>query len=404
MKSKRLILFFLLLSALLPPIYAADYGEDEPYLGQVVDDYINADNVTVAYKVINNLTLDCMELNYTWIEGTVFQNFSNYVEVDELNDMTVTDYTITVIDQPKNRDGHVYKDFGVNYFSGDYEFQIGLKLIAGDPLVSVYDWFACVSNEIGDYQEVSNFQGLYLRRAGSAPLYRLGITSKVGGVGAFDYYAISLNTMYYVNFSRIGTDLYGHIHSDEARTNLLHTLHLSSVETNAWRYIYGVMARDAPSGSAEISTYCEKLDIGGVVIEGYESGYYYTAEILVNDTGLVFMYNATIEENTGIEAEFSSDNSTWVDHNNEAGSDTLIIGFESLDLRDLNTTSLYMRFNMTTDGIDTPRIYQVRYVTITNVTIGDDGETVYVDTLFPGLAIGISLLIIAVIYVTEKRR
>ena len=54
-------------------VAAADYGEDETYLGQIVDDYENEDNVSAAYNVINNETLDCMELYFKGVGVTIFK-------------------------------------------------------------------------------------------------------------------------------------------------------------------------------------------------------------------------------------------------------------------------------------------------------------------------------------------
>jgi len=118
------------------------------------------------------------------------------------------------------------------------------------------------------------------------------------------------------------------------------------------------------------------LDLGTGLDQGYSDGEYYTEEMLEGDTGLVLMYNVSIPEDTGITIEFAEDNSTWVNHNGQAGYDTLIAGFESLDLRDLNTTSLYMRLNMTTTDIErTPRVHQLSLVTIADVILGE-GDTI----------------------------
>jgi len=406
LKSKRIILFFLLLSALLPPTYAADYGEDEDYLGQVVDDYETNDNVTAVYNVIHNATLDCMELVYGASEDMILQNFLVYTEVDELNGIVVNDYDIDAILQ-RNKNRYVYYDFGVDYFGS---FKVYGKF-RQDYHNSDGAWgiFSMFSNFVGNEQEHRDNNEEYLgwNIGGSAGNFKLFEYTGAGFFGTANKPMVD-DTYFWFKMEKIGDVGYIDVYTTEA---------LRDAEGNGnwydddmtlqsdynFRYFYVCNSHD-DGQTQEMNMELYDFYLNGTLARYESSGHYYTVESLKGDVGLVLMYNDTIPANTGITAEFSADNSTWVDHDNLPGSDTLIAGFESLDLRDLNTTSLYIRFNMTSStGVNTPRIHQIRIVTITNVTIGN-GETVYVDTLFPGLAIGISLLIIAVIYLIEKRR
>jgi len=50
-------------------------------LDEVVDDYENETRVSFTYRIIQNATLDVMELN--WTTGVVgYGNFTNYIEFD----------------------------------------------------------------------------------------------------------------------------------------------------------------------------------------------------------------------------------------------------------------------------------------------------------------------------------
>jgi len=108
-------------------------------------------------------------------------------------------------------------------------------------------------------------------------------------------------------------------------------------------------------------------DIEDVYTGGYESeGFFYTTEVLngISGSSQVLLTNSTLNGGT-LSVAFSSDNETWVDHNNETGYDSLLGGFESFDLRDLDFTTMYMRYNFTRGGVDlTPRLYQIRLITI----------------------------------------
>ncbi|GAH37116.1 unnamed protein product, partial [marine sediment metagenome] len=67
----------------------------------------------------------------------------------------------------------------------------------------------------------------------------------------------------------------------------------------------------------------------------YEAdGYFYTIEVVSDIRSLsILMTNSTLDAGD-ISVQFSDDNITWVDHNNQPGQDYLIDGYESLDLRD----------------------------------------------------------------------
>ena len=170
-----------------------------------------------------------------------------------------------------------------------------------------------------------------------------------------------------------------------------------TVETTKFRYVYGAFSYNTGLDVAHTG-FNEYLWIGSYGNVYDESGTYYTVNVLGGDPAIAILYNLTIPAGCGATMEFSTDNVTWVDHNNQAGFDTLIAGYEALDLRDVYNGTTYRRVNMTSNGEFTPRMYQERFVTVTTIIpSGGDG-------LFPGLAIGISLLIIGAIYALEKRR
>lgn len=132
---------------------------------------------------------------------------------------------------------------------------------------------------------------------------------------------------------------------------------------------------------------------------GYSNdGHFYTTDVLSNiANSIVLLTNTTIPENDIVTVEFSSDNVTWVDHNGDPGSDTLVSGNESLDLRDLSYSNLYSRFNLTDGGADsTPRLYQIRVIT-------DEAVSGAEDRFILGLVIGIALLFCLFVYIQTRR-
>lgn len=95
-----------------------------------------------------------------------------------------------------------------------------------------------------------------------------------------------------------------------------------------------------------------------------KAGHFYTINVLSheNGTALILLTNTTLSGGS-IKVQFSNDNFTWVNHNNHKGFDKLGDGFDSIDLRDLNFTSLYLRYDFKRGkGKMTPRLYQTRII------------------------------------------
>jgi len=407
LKAKRTILFFLLLSALIPPVYSAEYGEDEDYLGQVVDDYENAANIAAMTNTIHNETLDCMELLWSSVEGMIIENFTLYDEVDPNSRISRTSSTKIVVNGLKRGDGDSYvrEDYGAGYFGLDF----------------TYYWvFNVTSAEAGDADSRTWLRLWAVTTAGlptDAGARILLNLDQVGaddtlftlelyirnGVGSVDNdVSINLNvgTQYFMKLDRDGDDVNCEIRTGSLEGTLIDTLLASVVDyDDTFRYIYFPMRKNSVADVDDwISGDFEHL-WNGSYIGGYaSSGSYYTFNVLDDDPAIAILYNLTIPDDCGATMEFSTDNVTWVDHNNEAGSDTLIAGYEALDLRDIYNGTTYRRVNMTSDGSDTPRMWQERFVTVTTIIPSEGGG------LFPGLAIGISLLIVGAVYALEKRR
>lgn len=350
--------------------------------------------------MVNNETLDCMELNFT--TGI---DFLDYIEVDSANDITVLAKKIDWVTMRRDADAYVYRDYGVDHF-GDFEHNFTLVFtdIEAGGAVSrdVMDVYR-IGNGYGsmtDYHVMnSNYLRLLVKQTTSVDdKFNLRLHQVTGGVSDFaDNSAIYNVRTLYVSVIRVGSDVDCYLYSDSDRNNLLEVLTSGASGSNtAYRYLQPITSRDQGTDPADHSTGYVEWDFDF----GYaESGYYYTVEMIEGDLALAVLYNVTIPEDTTVTMEFSKDNNTWVDHNDVVGHDILTEGHEALDLRDLNTTSLYQRVNMTSDGSNTPRFLQNRIVTTTTQPTEGDG-----DSLFPGLAIGISLLIIASAYIIEKRR
>ena len=387
-------------------VAASEYGEDEAYLGQIVDDYENDDNIAAAFNVIHNETLDCMELNFTF--GVSARDYTSFVEVDvPANRITFPNTTCVRHVSSRSEITYLYEDSGVDaWYEYDVYFDVFIdseqRYARGIPFM--------ISNNIGN--QAAHYSGFWhhnvvwiYRSSATASNRYIALTWYGGGAPPLSGTQFKLNypldQWLYFRVRQNSTHLACWIYNDVEMSSRWAYFELS-VEPKGFRYVYGVSGY-TPGAAAYIDYYVKNFTTGGS--GGYvEDGHYYTVEMLEGDTALSLMYNVTIPEDTGMTMEFSEDNVTWVNHNDQAGSDTLITGFESLDLRDLNTSTIYSRVNMTSNGLDTARIYQLRLVTITDVELGDgEGAAArpegWVLTIMI-VAVGLTLIILG----TRRRR
>jgi len=182
------------------------------------------------------------------------EDFTTYTEVDEGDDITVTEHKCDVSTMIRNVTSYVRKDYGVDHF-GDFEHLLDIYVSAGDTNSLGLCW--SMSNGNNTYQSQSAAHDgffIYLNEASGSLI--IGLVE--AGV-AEDSYTGSFSTPYYLTVKRVGTTLTCKIYSDAARTNLLDTLTLI-VQTTKYRYIAAIGSRQA-AGTAAITYYSENLDL-----------------------------------------------------------------------------------------------------------------------------------------------
>jgi len=393
LKAKRIILFFLLLSVLIPQVRAANFGEDDLYLGQVIDDYKNDDYLNITSNMIRNPTLECMELEkngYIVNWGSMFleEDFEAFSTGWTLGFGSLG--TITKSNTQKHGGSWSSKIYAPNPTSYCYGYR-GISETTGDSITEFWIWVD--SSVEPDYEHVI---GLYDISRG-AYVYEVRL----------DYH----DEGYYIqnDVSNVGTDV-SEISAGEWVSIIIF---FDDVINKLHYYINGfymgvfdpnddvgdgdrVYIGDTWGGGWRGYYYLDDLLIGeGSIIDRYfSSGYYTTIDMLNGDYGIALLYNATIPGGTGMTVEFWN-GSAWVDHNNEPGSDSCVDGYEAFDIRDIYPSTGIVRVNQT-GGVNTPLMNQLRWITVTTITAAGG--------LFPGLGIGISLLIVGAIYALEKRR
>lgn len=377
------IFVFLLLESAI--IYGeTSYGENDTYLGQIVDNYFNDSYVSFMSNVQNNITLNCMELKYLGLEGSIYEDFTEYTVVDEDNDFTIIERKITWSSLRRDASSWIVYDFGENYFT-DFQINFTIKfsdIEAGDGSVRDINCVMFLSDFAGTFadqlvdgdmltvmpRQITLLDNIYIYQIKQIENGEVTVTKNgINQWGLVKHYCI---------FERIGTTITIRVYSDEARTNLIDTV-TETGESGGYRYFSGLVGYETITGDPadHSSGYVTNVTFRSG-INYPSSGYYTTIDYLNGDRALALLYDAQIVENTNMTLEFSLDNGiTWLNHNNVSTYDELINGYESLNLIDLNATHIIKRVNMSSDTSNTPRMNQFRYVTIIGeVENGGDGE------------------------------
>lgn len=182
-------------------------------------------------------------------------DFTSYTETDPNGRITVTADEIAFAGLTRNEDAHVYKDFGVAYFSGDFNIDFEFRRTALNTGIAV---ICGLTNDVDDFRALitggKDYQGVHLSEAGDVAMGELD-----GGTPYFDGYAVSNGTTYYCTFVRdesIGSygRLYLYIYSDAARTTLLDTLQVDlHTSKKDFRYLFFLDTYNDGQGAFTIS-------------------------------------------------------------------------------------------------------------------------------------------------------
>jgi len=424
MRVKNTIIFFLILSFLMPQAYAADYGEDNAALGQVTDDFEDDDLINTFEDTIRNESLECVELNVSALNWFVYpdiqwreHDYTGAASVCQMDYQLLlggTYFRYSSYSTAQRGMGWTWITVNRDWMDGKY-FRF-----------RYYRWMPGLSGGYAyTYWRLYVMDGTYDRSSDTD--FPDGALIPTKGAGQLYYYAhTSANANAWYTIDRGPLDLSAG--TEENCTIFMVAWDVStSINVGIYFDYWTINTEPAGAGNLWIEQFTtpdrtfefERLatehDYGfideptGLFTGGFENdGYMITEDYLDNANGssLVLLTNTTIPAGCNLTVEFSDDEgTTWVDNENAAGFSQLFNGFQAVDLRYLNFTDIIYRYNFTkpseTPGI-TPRLYQSRLITTSGVG-GTEGPSEDEGGLMPGLAIGIALLIIAYVYLESRR-
>jgi hypothetical protein len=180
------------------------------------------------------------------------EDLTTYTEVDENTEITIADDTVTFDGVGKNDESYVYKDFGTDYFSGDFVHRFKLNMtsfLSNAPAIGVW----ALANAVGDRVNVITTQSeqelTVIATGPSAGPYTIGIFEYLPSADSSDSLNLSFGTDYYIEIERdesVGTygTVYLRVYSDADYSTLVDSTSLGLGEKVDFRYVYSLQSGD----------------------------------------------------------------------------------------------------------------------------------------------------------------
>jgi len=185
-----------------------------------------------------------------------YEDFAaDYTEVDPNNHFAQVTVKNTGTNVNRNETAYVYKDFGVGHFD-ECEHLFDMRCTNKGGISSIIVYYG-QSNSLNDYNNWTS--GIAVRFYNVAGVVRIYLSDR--GSASTDFYNAAEGTTYYCTLKRFNsTDLTLKIYSDAARTTLLDTLTLGSIDDNQYRYMYCGSSQNTSNNLAQ-SGWVENLDL-----------------------------------------------------------------------------------------------------------------------------------------------
>jgi len=338
----------------------------------VVDDYTDESGVAGKHMVVRNATFDAMELNFTsglgpntpmdiWTTG-------GFTEVDPGGDnLKNTNGTRIYFDDVDQDEGdRIYKDFGVNYFDGGWEYYFRVY-IAWAHTDNARCSFMMFSETTEDHTNMvtndRDFAEFFILWSTANTRWQLYLRTFDEGVSTADMEteddSLDLDKWYYVKYSKVGDNVTSWFYNDALMTDLDFMLTIVDADVTDLRYFHPLNSQDQAIGGRAMDLHLNRVQ-NITTVSGYvDTGHFYTTDLLagIDYMGQAVLLNTTIPGGDTLTIEFSEDNSTWILNDWEP----IFGGYEAIDIRELGYSTLYSRVNFTDGGADsTPRLYQMK--------------------------------------------
>lgn len=318
------------------------------------------------FHVLQNVEIDTIDKEMRLIEATTitYEDFNTYIESDIPNHLSHTQYKSSFTNLDRTDDGvFLYKDKTNQLQTFTYYFDVYIDAIGSNSvtyracLITISDY---LDDEVGIRTGNHNAFGMLLSGTTSTTIYYLcpfEITNSALYLGS--QLQLNVDTEYYGKIIKSGTALTLEIYSDSGYTTQIGTDMDLTLHSN-WNLKY-MMCPTSQGRSTSVTTtgYVENLR---TIITGYAiEGYAYTKNLLENETNIAFssLVNSSIGTGCNLKVYFSDDNVTWVERLY-----LITTGIDYTKLENLNYTSLYAKFEFTSNGINNIEVLNFFYTNI----------------------------------------
>ena len=184
------------------------------------------------------------------------KDLTTLTEVDGGGDLTVTTTKVDVVSQAGNVENYVYDDRGAAYYSGDFDHDFEFYLTTVN--ASSAGFLIGVSDQIGTLQNGTTLACAF--NSSSLVPYLLDIDSGGNLDLAQTGSALSLATLYYCTFKRVGNALTWILYSDSGRSTIVQTITGTIVNTSqTYQYFYAQSAYNVSDGNTS-TYYVQNID------------------------------------------------------------------------------------------------------------------------------------------------
>jgi hypothetical protein len=189
-----------------------------------------------------------------------YEDLSTYTEVDADSDITKTAAKVSWTTMNSNIVSRVFYDYGVDYFSGDFEIQFEAEFtnIDANAACTIF----CISNTLGAYgdQDIgANGFSINMERGATdvdLMIWKNGVAFKSwAALGA-----VAVIPKRWYTFTRVGTTITATSYTDSGRTSVEDTGNYADAAVTAFRYLYALNSYDIRGGVSSTG-YVQNIEI-----------------------------------------------------------------------------------------------------------------------------------------------
>lgn len=167
-----------------------------------------------------------------------YEDYTTYTEVDEDGDIDINSTWVNTTSMRRDADSYVYKDYGEDYFTGDFEYMVDVYIdMANDR--DTAPCFFTLANDVGAQNTIAdtNFITVFYYETSAWYLF---VRERYNDANYQNNGAFTMNedTWYYLNITRSGSTFRCDVYNDEARTSLRGYSQITLKTVDDYRYVY----------------------------------------------------------------------------------------------------------------------------------------------------------------------